>query len=94
MQASSSYPTDLHGYFVGIPQGQMYLLGHRQLLADSVEKVGLAAARRSDLPAVEVAASHFRLPFGVSAERPCSGLRVNLRVSALSRRTYPVSGGP
>jgi len=21
MQASSSYPTDLHGYFVGIPQG-------------------------------------------------------------------------
>jgi len=37
-----------------------------QLLADSVEKVGLAAARRSDVPAVEVAASHFKLPFGVS----------------------------
>ncbi|WP_235600304.1 hypothetical protein, partial [Pseudomonas aeruginosa] len=34
--------------------------------ADSVEKVGLAAARRSDVPAVEVAASHFKLPFGVS----------------------------
>jgi hypothetical protein len=38
----------------------------RQKSADSVEKVGLAAARRSDVPAVEVAASHFRLPFGVS----------------------------
>jgi len=37
-----------------------------QLSADSVEKVGLAAARRSDVPAVEVAASHFKLPFGVS----------------------------
>ena len=36
------------------------------LLADSVEKVGLAAACRSGVPAVEVAASHFRLPFGVS----------------------------
>jgi len=35
-------------------------------LIDSVEKVGLAAARRSDVPAVEVAASHFKLPFGVS----------------------------
>jgi len=39
---------------------------NRQLLADSVEKVALAAARRSDVPAVEVAASHFKLPFGVS----------------------------
>jgi len=38
----------------------------RQLLADSVEKVGLAAARRSDVPAVEMAASHFKLPSGVS----------------------------
>lgn len=37
-----------------------------QVQADSVEKVGLAAARRSDVPAVEVAASHFKLPFGVS----------------------------
>lgn len=36
------------------------------LAADSVEKVSLAAARRSDVPAVEVAASHFKLPFGVS----------------------------
>jgi len=36
------------------------------LLADSVEKVGLAAACRSGVPAVEVTASHFRLPFGVS----------------------------
>jgi hypothetical protein len=35
-------------------------------MTDSVEKVGLAAARRSDVPAVEVAASHFKLPFGVS----------------------------
>jgi hypothetical protein len=34
--------------------------------ADSVEKVGLAAARRSDVPAVEMAASHFKLPSGVS----------------------------
>lgn len=40
--------------------------GDRQLSADSVEKVGLAAACRSGVPAVEVAASHFRLPFGVS----------------------------
>jgi hypothetical protein len=38
----------------------------RQLRADSVEKVGSAAARRSDVPAVEVAASHFKLPSGVS----------------------------
>jgi hypothetical protein len=38
----------------------------RQLSADSVEKVGLAAARRRDVPAFEVAASHFKLPFGVS----------------------------
>jgi len=36
------------------------------LLADSVEKVALAAASRSDVPAVEVAASHFKLPSGVS----------------------------
>ncbi|MFL3598612.1 hypothetical protein ACJU29_17890, partial [Pseudomonas aeruginosa] len=38
----------------------------RPLMADSVEKVGLAAACRSGVPAVEVTASHFRLPFGVS----------------------------
>ncbi|MCM8658224.1 hypothetical protein NLB28_16315 [Pseudomonas aeruginosa] len=38
----------------------------RLLLADSVEKVALAAASRSDVPAVEVAASHFKLPSGVS----------------------------
>ncbi|HBP5996308.1 TPA: hypothetical protein L6A23_31110 [Pseudomonas aeruginosa] len=38
----------------------------RPLMADSVEKVGLAAACRSGVPAVEVAASHFRLPFDVS----------------------------
>ncbi|WP_222105518.1 hypothetical protein, partial [Stutzerimonas stutzeri] len=38
----------------------------RPLLADSVEKVALAAASRSDVPAVEVAASHFKLPSGVS----------------------------
>ena len=36
------------------------------LPADSVEKVGLAAAGRSNVPAVEVAGSHFKLPFGVS----------------------------
>jgi hypothetical protein len=36
------------------------------LLADSVEKVALAAARRSDVPALEVAARHFKLPFGIS----------------------------
>jgi hypothetical protein len=36
------------------------------LLADSVEKVGLAAASQSVVPAVEVAASHFKLPFDVS----------------------------
>jgi len=36
------------------------------LPADSVEKVALAAASRSDVPAVEVAASHFKLPSGVS----------------------------
>jgi len=41
-------------------------ISERLLLADSVEKVGLAAACRSGVPAVEVAASHFRLPFGVS----------------------------
>ncbi|MFK1383911.1 hypothetical protein ACIUX2_29490, partial [Pseudomonas aeruginosa] len=40
--------------------------GQRQLLVDSVEKVALAAASRSDVPAVEVAASHFKLPSGVS----------------------------
>ncbi|MDP5743727.1 hypothetical protein P3828_23110, partial [Pseudomonas aeruginosa] len=34
----------------------------RQQQADSVEKVGLAAACRSGVPAVEVTASHFRLP--------------------------------
>ncbi|WP_242671874.1 phage GP46 family protein [Stutzerimonas kirkiae] len=39
---------------------------HRQLLADSVEKVVSAAACRSGVPAVGVAASHFKLPFGVS----------------------------
>ncbi|HCE9704357.1 TPA: hypothetical protein NH406_005226 [Pseudomonas aeruginosa] len=39
---------------------------HRQQPTDSVEKVGSAAARRSGVPAVEVAASHFKLPFGVS----------------------------
>nr|AVE22072.1 BsuBI-PstI family restriction endonuclease (PF06616) [Pseudomonas aeruginosa] len=38
----------------------------RPLMADSVEKVALAAASRSDVPAVEVAASHFKLPSGVS----------------------------
>ncbi|BGE67101.1 hypothetical protein CRPA25_33580 [Pseudomonas aeruginosa] len=37
-----------------------------QKTADSVEKVGSVAAGRSNVPAVEVAASHFRLPFGVS----------------------------
>lgn len=36
------------------------------LSTDSVEKVGSAAAGRSDVPAVKVAASHFELPFGVS----------------------------
>jgi hypothetical protein len=35
-------------------------------MTDSVEKVALAAASRSDVPAVEVAASHFKLPSGVS----------------------------
>ncbi|MGV6473625.1 hypothetical protein [Azotobacter vinelandii] len=38
----------------------------RRLMADSVEKVGSAAASRSGVPAVEVAASHFKLPFGIS----------------------------
>ena len=38
----------------------------RPVVADSVEKVALAAACRSGVPAVEVAASHFKLPFGVS----------------------------
>ncbi|WP_440781899.1 hypothetical protein [Pseudomonas aeruginosa] len=37
-----------------------------QVRLDSVEKVALAAASRSDVPAVEVAASHFKLPSGVS----------------------------
>lgn len=36
------------------------------LLADSVEKVGSAAASLSGVPAVEVAGTHFKLPFGVS----------------------------
>lgn len=36
------------------------------LLADSVEKVASAAASRSGVPDVEVAESHFELPFGVS----------------------------
>jgi len=35
-------------------------------LADSVEKVGSAAAGRSGVPAVEVAGSHFKLPLGTS----------------------------
>ena len=54
---------------IGVPfrYGRGYGLGREGLYtADSVEKVGLAAARRSDVPAVEVAASHFKLPFGVS----------------------------
>jgi len=34
--------------------------------ADSVEKVGSAAAGLSGVPAVEVAGNHFKLPFGVS----------------------------
>ncbi|AZL50094.1 hypothetical protein [Stutzerimonas stutzeri] len=34
--------------------------------ADSVEKVGSAAAGRSGVPAVEVAGSHFKLPLGTS----------------------------
>ncbi|WAG80992.1 hypothetical protein LMK08_10155 [Metapseudomonas furukawaii] len=38
----------------------------RQKPADSVEKGGSAAAGRSGVPAVEVAASHFKLPFGDS----------------------------
>ncbi|WP_432422033.1 HTH domain-containing protein [Pseudomonas aeruginosa] len=38
----------------------------RLLPEDSVEKVALAAACRSGVPAVEVAASHFKLPSGVS----------------------------
>lgn len=38
----------------------------RQLLADSVEKVGSAAAGLSGVPAVEVAGTHLKLPFGVS----------------------------
>ena len=38
----------------------------RLLPADSVEKVASAAACRSSAPAVEVAASHFKLPSGVS----------------------------
>ncbi|MBG7465036.1 hypothetical protein I5H11_32675 [Pseudomonas aeruginosa] len=37
-----------------------------QKTADSVEKVASAAACGSSVPAVEVAASHFKLPFGVS----------------------------
>nr|WP_260869612.1 hypothetical protein [Stutzerimonas stutzeri] len=44
----------------------LFVFSNRPLMADSVEKVGLAAACRSGVPAVEVAASHFRLPFGVS----------------------------
>lgn len=35
-------------------------------MADSVEKVGSAAAGLSGVPAVEVAGNHFKLPFGVS----------------------------
>lgn len=38
----------------------------RLLATDSVEKVGSAAVGLSGVPAVEVAASHFKLPFGVS----------------------------
>lgn len=38
----------------------------RLLATDSVEKVGSAAAGRSGVPAVEVAGSHFKLPFGIS----------------------------
>ncbi|MDV7900365.1 hypothetical protein R4J99_32980, partial [Pseudomonas aeruginosa] len=48
-------------------RGQIYFsCSKRLLLADSVEKVASAAACRSSVPAVEVAASHFKLPFGVS----------------------------
>ena len=42
----------------------------RPLPADSVEKVASAAANRSGVPAAEVAASHFKLPFGVSLSVP------------------------
>jgi hypothetical protein len=38
----------------------------RPKLTDSVEKVGSAAASLSGVPAVEVAGTHFKLPFGVS----------------------------
>lgn len=49
------------------PDSTSTLLDHdRQKTTDSVEKVALAAASRSDVPAVEVAASHFKLPSGVS----------------------------
>ncbi|WP_222838989.1 hypothetical protein, partial [Pseudomonas aeruginosa] len=47
-------------------RGQNYSTGRRPLLADSVEKVASAAACRSSVPAVEVAASHFKLSSGVS----------------------------
>lgn len=40
--------------------------GDRQLSADSVEKLSSAAACWSAVPAIEVAASHFKLPLGVS----------------------------
>ncbi|ALV78198.1 Bifunctional transcriptional activator/DNA repair enzyme Ada [Pseudomonas aeruginosa] len=39
---------------------------HRLFKADSVEKVASAASGLSSVPAVEVAASHFKLPSGVS----------------------------
>lgn len=39
---------------------------NRLLLADSVEKGDSAAASRPGAPSFEVAASHFKLPFGVA----------------------------
>jgi hypothetical protein len=39
---------------------------HRQNSTDSVEKGGSAAAGQPGAPSFEVAASHFKLPFGDS----------------------------
>ncbi|MCY1542165.1 hypothetical protein D9M68_778980 [compost metagenome] len=46
------------------------LFHHYPLMTDSVEKGGFAAASRPGAPAFEVAASHFKLPFGVSLSVP------------------------
>ena len=72
--------------------GSIFSIRQCPLLADSVEKLSSAAASWSAVPTIEV--KPLQVAFRRFTELPCLGLRVNSRVSARRRRTYPVSGGP